>query len=545
MSESPTAAMVALRRTRQRHRLIDFEWFEAAYRVYLLALFGGGTVLWSSGLIGDASVSTATAADVARHAPPLLGLAAALALLMGMRSGAQGGPMALEAGDVIYVMLSPVDRRRALLRPAVQRLRSAAYAGVLIGAIAGQLAGRRLPGSTAAWAGSGALFGLTISLLWVGSALLVHAARIPLWLTTIFALALLGWQAAAIAFHIAAPGNLVGSLALWGWRQRGIDALALVAAVAVVSAGLVMLRRTSLDALARRSGLVAQLRFAVTMQDLRTVILLRRQLNQERARNRPWLRMPGNGRSHAVWRRGWHSLLRLPATRLLRMAVLAAAAGISQAVVMRGTSPALLLTGAALFVLGLEAMEPLSQEVDQPDRAESLPVERGDLMIRHLAAPAAALVPFAVIGAAAATAVSAGRYGLAGAAEVALILCVPTVLGGACGAVISIVRDAPDPFAGSSQQAFLPPEMAGATTFLRLAVPFVVSALGTVNVLLVRQAAEHGSSTIGAAVRGAIGNLLLVAITAGWVRKRDDIKAAMRNFMSEGRDHTTQQRSAR
>ena len=111
--------------------------------------------------------------------------------------------------------------------------------------------------------------------------------------------------------------------------------------------------------------------------------------------------------------------------------------------------------------------------------------------------------------------------------------------------MISIVRDAPDPFANSSTQAFLPPEMAGATTFLRLAIPFVISALGTVNVLIVRQAVLHGTSTIGAAVRGAIANLLLVALTAGWVRKRDDIKAAMRGFMSEGRDFTTQQRSAR
>ena len=35
---------------RKRHRLGDIEWFEAAYRVYLVALFGGGTVLWLSGL---------------------------------------------------------------------------------------------------------------------------------------------------------------------------------------------------------------------------------------------------------------------------------------------------------------------------------------------------------------------------------------------------------------------------------------------------------------------------------------------------------------
>ncbi|MEO5725075.1 MAG: hypothetical protein ABIQ39_07225, partial [Ilumatobacteraceae bacterium] len=406
--ESPSAALVALRRTRQRHRLGNFEWFEAAYRVYLLALFGGGTVLWLSGLIGDKPVSAAAAANAARHGPALLGIVAAFALLAGIRSGAQGGPMALEAPDVVYVMLSPVDRRRALLRPAVQRLRSAAYAGVVLGAIAGQLAGRRLPGSPTAWAASGALFGAVLAMIWVGSALVAHSSHIPLWVSTLAGLALLAWQGLAVGRHIPAPGNLVGDLAFWGWRQRLIDVPAIVFAVGAVLAGIAMLRRTSLDALARRSGLVAQLRFAVTMQDLRTVILLRRQLNQEQTRKRPWMRMPGKRQHHAVWRRGWHSLLRLPATRVVRMAAVAAAAGVSQAAVMRGTSPALVATAALLFMLGLEAMEPLSQEVDQPDRTDSLPVVRGDLMMRHLAAPAVALIPFALIGAIAATALTAG-----------------------------------------------------------------------------------------------------------------------------------------
>jgi hypothetical protein len=495
-------------------------------------------------------VSDATAATFARHAPAALGALAVFALLAGLRSGAQGGPLALEAPDVMYVMLAPVDRRRALLRPAVQRLRSAAYAGGVIGAIAGQLAGRRLPGSALAWGASGAIFGIAVGLIWVGAALVAHAAHVPLWSMTLVGLGLLVWQAfAAAGTHAPAPGNLVGSLALWGWRQRGIDALALVAIAVLVLLGFAMLRRTSLDALARRSGLVAQLRFAVTMQDLRTVILLRRQLNQEQARNRPWMRLPTRHRKHAVWRRGWHSLLRIPATRVVRMTVVAAAAGVSQALVMRGTSPALLLTAVLLFLLGLEAMEPLSQEVDQPDRTDSLPIERGSLMVRHLAAPAVALVPFALVGAAAAVVTtvlnSHGRYSWTGAVAVAAILCIPTALGGASGAVVSIVRDAPDPLAGAGQQAFMPPEMAGVTTMLRVIIPLVVSALATLSVLLVRSAEQRGASTVGAALRGAIGTALLVAAVAWWVRKRDDIRKAIRQFMSQGRDYTTQQRSAR
>lgn len=549
MSSPETKAMVALRRTRQKHRLGNLEWFEAAYKVYIVGLFGGGVVLWLSGLVGDDPVSAATAASFDRNAPALLGLLAVAAFSAGLRSGAQGGPLALEAPDVSYIMMSPVDRRRALMRPAVQRLRSAAFLGGLFGAIGGQLAGRRLPGSTIAWAASGFLFGLVVAALWAGAALLAHALHVRQWIATIVGIVLLAWQAVAIARHVPGPGTAAGSLALWGWHQDPADAIAIAVAAALVVAGLLLLRRTSLDALARRSGLVAQLRFAVTMQDLRTVILLRRQLNQEQTRRRPWIRVPRTRREHAVWRRGWHGLLRMPATRLVRMAALAALAGVCQALVIRGTTPALLVAGGVLFVLGLEVMEPLSQEIDQPDLADGMPVERGSLMFRHLAAPAVALVPFAVVGAVAATiTVATGthhQFTIGGAAAVAAILCLPTVLGGAAGSVVSIVRDAPDPAASTGQQAFLPPEMAGVTTMLRVLIPFVVSILGVVNVLLVRSAIKYGDNAVGAALRGALGTVLFIAAAAYWVRKRDDLSRAIKKFMNEGRDYTTQQRSAR
>ena len=202
----------------------------------------------------------------------------------------------------------------------------------------------------------------------------------------------------------------------------------------------------TLDALARRSALVAQLRFAVTMQDLRTVILLRRQLNQEHARHRPWVRLGRGGSSTrglwvTVWRRGWHGLLRFPVTRLVRMTALALAIGVSQASVMRGTTPAFVLTALLGFVLGLEVMEPLSQEVDQADRADAIPLDRGELLARHLFAPTVALVPFGLLAGVAAWLTLGAR---SDALVPIAVLCVPTVLGAATGAVISIVRDAFD-----------------------------------------------------------------------------------------------------
>ena len=62
----------------------------------------------------------------------------------------------------------------------------------------------------------------------------------------------------------------------WGVAEASSDlALSppLLTAVIVLLVGVGMLQQTSLDALARRSSLVAQLRFAVTLQDLRTVLV--------------------------------------------------------------------------------------------------------------------------------------------------------------------------------------------------------------------------------------------------------------------------------
>ena len=47
------------------------------------------------------------------------------------------------------------------------------------------------------------------------------------------------------------------------------------------------------------------------------------------------------------------------------------------------------------------------------------------------------------------------------------------------------------------------------------------------------------------AARMALGLVLLVAAVAAWVRRRDRIRARIRQFMDEGRAQTTQQRSTR
>ena len=69
-----------------------------------------------------------------------------------------------------------------------------------------------------------------------------------------------------------------------------------------------------------------------------------------------------------------------------------------------------------------------------------------------------------------------------------------------------------------------------------------MSAATTCTVLLVRAAHRNGDSLVGAALRGALGCVLFVALVAWWVRARDRLRKKIRAFMSEGRAYTAAQR---
>lgn len=520
--EVPEHALRELRRTRRHHRVGQIEWFEALYRVYLAAIVGGGSILFVSGLVPDTELTSSELADVSRLGPAALGLVAVVALATGLRSGANGGPLAVEDADVRYVLLAPLDHRRALHHPAVQRVRAVAFAGALAGAIAGELAARRMPGSLGEWAAWGVVFGVSCAFAYVGAALVAHGLRLPRTAAFAIAAVLLVWQGAAVVSggDVWGPADPLGRLALW---PLDADPLALVqplALVVLVAVGLALLGRMSLEALARRSGLVAQLRFAVTLQDVRTVMLLRRQLGQEHTRRRPWLRLRRGGRGGVVWRRDWSGLLRFPVRRLGRMALLAAAAGACTAVAYQGVTPAVVGAGLALFVLGLEALEPLSQEVDQVDRRLSYPAVTGPFMVRHLPATAAVLVPFAAIAAGTGVAVEPGRT----SAAVAAVLALPITWAGASGAIVNVVKGAPDQSTEAAEGMFMPPEVSGITTVVRGVWPLVVSVVGVLPILLVREGVERGEHAVATAVRSAIAGVLLIAAAVAWVRYRDDAR---------------------
>jgi hypothetical protein len=517
-----------MRRARRTRRLGSLEWFEVAYRVYLAALIGGGAVLWLSGLVSDDPASASQIADLREHGPAVLGAGFALAVALGLRSGSDGGPVAIEPPDVRHLLLAPVPRRTVLTRPVVQRFRSMAFSGALVGVIAGQLAARRLPGSSEAWAASAAVAGAAMGAAFVAVAVIAHVLHVPRWLATVLAVVVLGVQAASIAGTIPGPGDAVGSFALWGMRQEPVDLVA-IGVVAVASlVAIAIAGRLRVEPLVRRGDLVSQLRFAVTMQDLRTVVLLRRQLRGEQPRSRPWVDLGRRTNGHAaraVWRRDWKGLVRYPLSRIVRMTALSMAAGVAVVAVLRGTTPAIVGVGIALYLLGLDAVEPLSQEIDHPDHTDGVPIARGWMLAHHVAAPGLALVPFALVGAVTVGLLEPGTW--AGA----LALCVPVCWVGICGAIISIVRDAPDPLkATGPSAAAVPPEFAGFTSTIRLVYPLVVSALAGVPALVARE--QPGAGTV---LRMLVLQLLLVAATIWWIRKRDEWRTKISEFMDAGR----------
>ena len=564
--------LAELRKTRQRRRLGDTDWYDIAYRVYLFALVGLTLVVWVSdaidGVIGDGIDS----ADLLERGPAIIGLLVVAAFALGVRSGADGGPIAIELADIRHVLLSPISRRAVMLRPVAQRLRAAAFALGLGGAVLGQLIATEVEGSRTAWAAACGAFGAIVGVTFVSTAVIAHTLRTPRWLATTLATVALAWQG-AVAWGIwnddttglarVAPGNLAGRLALWGISQRSIDVIAIVVAVAMAAAALALGGRLRVEALARRGELVSQLRFAATVQDLRTVVQLRRQLRSEVLRTRPWGqrhlparpaatasargRTPssasGTGTNSGdtpsatvVWRRDSRSLRRLPASRLVRIGLLAAIGGVGAALTISSSPLFGLLLLGALFFAGLESLEPLSQEIDRPDLTDGIPIERGWIYAHHLVASAVLLAVVGLLGATVTFVVDPDLGAMAFAAAV------PMVWAGAMGPVVVTVLDAPTApspttLLGTPRDAettMVPPEFAGFSTAFRTLLPVLISAVATIPAFVARF-----DGTAAGVSRSLLGLVLFTAIAVLWVRRRDPWGAKVRAFFEEGRAATT------
>lgn len=514
------AVLTDLARRRRQRRMADMEWFEVLYKVYLSAFVAGFAALAVAGAIGDAALTPAQVSDAANRGPALLGLAVAALVVVSVRSGLNGGPVALEDADVRHVLTAPVDRGRVLRRPAVQRIRAAMFTGIVIGAVAGLLVARRFPGNSARWVAAGAAFGACCGALSVGSALLAHGLRLPRTPTTAALVVTGGWQlwAAAPGSRVPGPLDAFGHLALWPVDDGLWGAVAVAVAAGAALGGLMAASRLSVEALARRARLVSQLRFAATVQDVRTVLLLRRQLGLEHCRVSPWFRLRLE-RAHPTVDRSVRGLAHYPARRIGRVVLLVAAAAAAHVGVASGTSALAAVAGVALFVAGLDLCESLSQEVDQANLADSFPRERGELFLRHLVAPAAVAVVLVIVATAVATALRPGLDTLAMAALVGPL----AVAGGFAGSVVNIVRGAPDQLRESSEILYMPPEVSGLTTVFRLLWPPAISIAAQLPTVAAVTAERDGLDPWAAASRASLAVAVLVVLVGGWVRQRDAI----------------------
>jgi hypothetical protein len=201
--------------------------------------------------------------------------------------------------------------------------------------------------------------------------------------------------------------------------------------------------------------------------------------------------------------------------------VLALAVGLALGASLEGARALVVVAGLVAFLLGLDLVEALAQEVDQSPRTDAFPTERGRILYAHAAAPAVLGVVLAPLVVAGGAVVARGSEHL----TVLAICAVPAVWAGIAGATISTVMGAPSG-GGGDDSLVMPPEVAGMKIAIRTAWPLVAAVLGTIPVLLAASASDR--TPVSAAVSAVFLPLLVSFLTVGWLRYRDDAHAWFR-----------------
>jgi hypothetical protein len=431
-----TQALSDLRRARRRRAYAQIDWIDAVYRVYVIAILSAVATSFVSGIVGGRPVTPTELSRALHFGPAVGGLVVAGAIAAGLRSGGRGGPLVLLPADVTIVLLAPISRAFALRGVAIRQLRFSAFVGGVAGMIAGNLAAQRLPGAYLAWVAAGGVAGVLTGLAFTGSALVASGLRVGRRVAGLVGVGVVGWSVGDLLGKVTtSPATFVGRLAMLPIHGLGTPVIGLLV-LGLPLAGLGLIGGTSLEAARRQAGLAAQLRFAVTMQDVRTVILLRRQLSAEGPRRRPWLRVSGPARRGPVWRRDWQGVLRWPAGRIVRVLVLGGAAGAAATAAWEGTPVLVALAGLALLVAALDTIEGLAQEADHPTTSSLLPWGSGWLALRHLAVPTALMLGVSVVGVAVGGALGPG--GLPSVVGIGLLAAIPAALAAVVGAAVSV-----------------------------------------------------------------------------------------------------------
>jgi hypothetical protein len=509
-------AVIDLRRARRKRRLQKVNVAELLYRGYL-TIIGVAAGVWAlSNLPRDRRLSAHQVATAAAHGPAFVGIAVAAVVVLSVRGGARGGPLVLEAPDIQHILLAPLPRSEALRRPAVQRIRAIVLGLAGAGAIAGVLAAKRFPHPTLEWIATGAAAGAMAGALGVGVGLMASGRRLsPHWASAISVL-VLGWSIADGVEHLqTSPFTLIGRVALY--PIAGSPAVWLVALLPAATLGLGMawVEGISLEAAMRRASLVGQLRFALTVRDLRTVVVLARLLAEERPRGRPLLRLrPGTSKLWGVWKRDWQGILRWPAARFLRVLVLAALAGAALRGVWNGTTPLLAVAGICLWLVAMDADVGLAGEIDRTDTARSLPLDEGELLLRHQPASVVAVGVLAFVGGVAGAQIG----GLSvKALTIGAVVLVPAAIAAVAAAAVSTVRSV---YGSGNGLLSFSPEAAGLTMVIREVLPPAIATAGVVPVWAAHHLAKHPSLQVSTAESWGFLPLVLASFVAFWLSYR-------------------------
>jgi hypothetical protein len=500
-------ALRDLRSARKRRFLGSAHVMEFLYRAYLVAIFGGIALAYLANAIDEAPVDASALRDITLHGPAVLGVAIALAVLAGLRAGSRGGPLGIEEAEVQYVLLGPVDRGAALRPAALRQLRVGALAGCVVGVATGAFAIPRLPGAPVEWLAALGAFGAIVPLCYLGAALLGAGRRLAPMTANAAGATLLAWALVDLLLGTkTSPATMLGDLAtlpLQGGLTVALAAVGVLLAAGLAAAGLLSLGGLSLEAARRRAQLAAELRFSAAVQDLRTVVLLRRQLASELPRRSPWLQLPApRGGRGGTWRRGWRSFLRWPAARLVRVVAMGALAGLAAAGAWSGTPVLVVGASILLMVAALDLVEPLAQEIDHPIRRDTLPVDSANLIRRHLPASVAAMAIVLALGVAVAAALGAAGT----AVDLGALMALPTsvVLVGA--AAFSAGND---PY-----RYILVPQI----NYVQTGAPVVLAAAAvSLPILVARHAAQGGKPILGSAFSIEVVVALFAAVLVWFV----------------------------
>jgi hypothetical protein len=494
-------AVRALEQARRDNRRRQLDVWDAIYQAYLVGFSVLAVLALASAVLPAETVSDPTLAWIAERGPAAIGLVISAAVAVALRSGARGGPLVFDPPTVYHVLQSPVDRPFVTRRVAADQLRSGLAWGAVAGATAGLAASASLPGSTFGTAAGFAAAGSATAAAAIGSGLVASGRRWSLSVATIAGVSLVAWSVLDLAMGAhTAPATNLGTLAVWDLASTPGIVVPLLLLALVVSAGMAVCGGVSIEASRRRAGLVSQVRFALTMQDLRMVVLLRRRIAQSGQRRTPWLRIGRSAGTRAPYlRRSIQSHVRLPGSSLLGLVALIVSSAALFVVAARGIAPVALGSPLLLLVAAHMLLEPLAQEADHPTAWEAHPARAGTVVTRLTAS---AVGPMVLAG------LLTGLLAAAASGEgVALVVFPLGAVGALAGAAVSTMMGA-SPLAVNPLQS----EVFGLLLVMRIGVPLLPALLPFVPVT-VALANDGGAGAITAPT----SMLTLLACGLAWL----------------------------